>query len=418
MMPFHFFAAGTITLGYKQYELSNHLGNVLTTIADNVIRTAPAMRGGQVGLMARIVSTQDYYPFGMCMVERAYQEPTVNSERNYRFGFNGKENDEDWGKTIQDYGFRLYNPALGKFLSVDPLTQSYPELTPYQFASNSPIFCIDIDGLEGTTYEHTVQPGETIFSIVSYYRVKKGCNVTPERVAAANPSKVDKQFGTTPNTVLTIPCMPSLPTTPPAPVPPIAQPVVPVEQPKTLSEEEANVRAFLTLIRSQESGGYGLVTPYNSTFGNGRFGEGLSDDERYVRHPKVTAEGKWDNTKYKSKSGVESPVAGGYQFQPKTYLELLKVKGIENNFCPENQDIMAISLLSFRGALDDVKNGRIKEAIDKIKVNEWTSFQIGTYESMKKEFDAYKKAEQEGRSLLSTPQGQLNINIDHAVKKK
>jgi hypothetical protein len=79
MMPFHFFAAGTITLGYKQYELSNHLGNVLTTIADNVIRTAPAMRGGQVGLMARIVSTQDYYPFGMGMVERAYQEPTVNN---------------------------------------------------------------------------------------------------------------------------------------------------------------------------------------------------------------------------------------------------------------------------------------------------------------------------------------------------
>jgi hypothetical protein len=34
-------------------------------------------------------------------------------------------------------------------LSVDPLTKSYPELTPYQFASNSPILMIDLDGLEG-----------------------------------------------------------------------------------------------------------------------------------------------------------------------------------------------------------------------------------------------------------------------------
>ena len=34
---------------------------------------------------------------------------------------------------------RIYNPALGKFLSVDPITAQYPELTPYQFASNRPI---------------------------------------------------------------------------------------------------------------------------------------------------------------------------------------------------------------------------------------------------------------------------------------
>jgi len=34
-------------------------------------------------------------------------------------------------------------------LSVDPLTKSYPMLTPYQFASNSPVLMIDLDGLEG-----------------------------------------------------------------------------------------------------------------------------------------------------------------------------------------------------------------------------------------------------------------------------
>ena len=51
---------------------------------------------------------------------------------------------------IQDYGFRLYNPAIGKFLSVDPLFKGFPELTPYQFASNTPMQAIDLDGLEAT----------------------------------------------------------------------------------------------------------------------------------------------------------------------------------------------------------------------------------------------------------------------------
>jgi hypothetical protein len=49
----------------------------------------------------------------------------------------------------QDYGMRIYDPRLGRFLSVDPLTKTYPMLTPYQFASNTPIAAIDLDGLEG-----------------------------------------------------------------------------------------------------------------------------------------------------------------------------------------------------------------------------------------------------------------------------
>jgi RHS repeat-associated protein len=50
----------------------------------------------------------------------------------YRYGFNGKENDNEvkgeGGQ--QDYGMRIYDPRLGKFLSVDPLAKEYPMLTP------------------------------------------------------------------------------------------------------------------------------------------------------------------------------------------------------------------------------------------------------------------------------------------------
>jgi RHS repeat-associated protein len=67
----------------------------------------------------------------------------------YRYGLNGKELDKETSSTTTyDYGFRIYNPALGRFLSVDPLLRSYPWYTPYQFAGNKPIIAIDLDGLE------------------------------------------------------------------------------------------------------------------------------------------------------------------------------------------------------------------------------------------------------------------------------
>ena len=47
-----------------------------------------------------------------------------------------------------DYGFRIYDPRLGRFLSVDPLSKSYPWNSPYAFAQGNPINFIDLDGLE------------------------------------------------------------------------------------------------------------------------------------------------------------------------------------------------------------------------------------------------------------------------------
>ncbi|MCF6405535.1 hypothetical protein L3C95_21705 [Chitinophaga filiformis] len=55
----------------------------------------------------------------------------------------------------QDYGMRVYDPRLGKFLSVDPLTKGYPWYTPYQFAGNTPIQAIDLDGEEELHYTLT-----------------------------------------------------------------------------------------------------------------------------------------------------------------------------------------------------------------------------------------------------------------------
>ncbi|MCK6650065.1 MAG: hypothetical protein L6Q66_10455, partial [Bacteroidia bacterium] len=74
---------------------------------------------------------------------------------SYRYGFNGKENDfepKNGQGTQQDYGMRIYDPRLGKFLSVDPLQKDFPWWSPYHFAGNSPLENIDLDGLETYNY--------------------------------------------------------------------------------------------------------------------------------------------------------------------------------------------------------------------------------------------------------------------------
>jgi len=126
----------------KRYELSDHLGNVTVVFSD--LKGADISSGLENYLT--VENYYNYYPFGMMMPGRL-----GNGSEGYRYGFNGKEKDGEWnsGGAIYDYGFRIYDPRIAKFLSVDPLTRQYPELTPYQFASNTPIMFIDIDGLEG-----------------------------------------------------------------------------------------------------------------------------------------------------------------------------------------------------------------------------------------------------------------------------
>ncbi|MCK6612177.1 MAG: hypothetical protein L6Q78_14195 [Bacteroidia bacterium] len=86
-----------------------------------------------------------------------------------RFGFNGKELDQEGmggGGSTYDYGFRVYNPNLGKFLSVDPLTRFFPFYSSYQYAGNKPIVAVDLDGLEDVWYQYIEQPDHS-FLLVS-----------------------------------------------------------------------------------------------------------------------------------------------------------------------------------------------------------------------------------------------------------
>ncbi|MBD3628912.1 hypothetical protein [Cyclobacterium sp.] len=71
---------GYRSLGGKKYELTNHLGNVLAVVSDNI-------HLDQDSTWTTAINTTDYYPFGLAMDGRTVQDST------YRYGFNGKEED-------------------------------------------------------------------------------------------------------------------------------------------------------------------------------------------------------------------------------------------------------------------------------------------------------------------------------------
>src|SRR5574343_1411585 len=136
----------------KQYELTNHLGNVLSTVLD---RKTPITATGGSGSTTithyegDVVFATDYYPFGS---PRSWSTPDssggrMNSGAGYRYGFNGQEKEPELGDSYA-FEYRIHDSRLGRFLSVDPLTNTFPWLTPYQYASNRPIVAIDLDGLE------------------------------------------------------------------------------------------------------------------------------------------------------------------------------------------------------------------------------------------------------------------------------
>ncbi len=67
---------------------------------------------------------------------------------SYRYGFNGKEKSyEIYGEgNSYDFGARIQDPRLGKWLSLDPLQRKYPNESHYTYVSNSPLLFMDPDG--------------------------------------------------------------------------------------------------------------------------------------------------------------------------------------------------------------------------------------------------------------------------------
>ncbi|KAB2892937.1 MAG: hypothetical protein F9K28_10715 [Bacteroidetes bacterium] len=166
------------TLGTKRYELTDHLGNVRATVTDVV-------NDHSGDLDAELSTRTDYYPFGMIMGGR-----NSSADDAHRYGFNGKENDNEVkGEGVQqDYGFRIYDARVARFLSVDPLEKEYPFVSAYANTLNSPIHFVDADGrlvtdsdgnivvtftgsrqqIQMTKYETRTVNGKEVYSAIMY----------------------------------------------------------------------------------------------------------------------------------------------------------------------------------------------------------------------------------------------------------
>ncbi len=79
-----------------------------------------------------------YLPFGEDWVDQR------NSSWNAPYTFSGKEKDAETGYGY--FGARYYDSGLSIWLSVDPMSDKYPSMSPYNYCANNPVILVDPDG--------------------------------------------------------------------------------------------------------------------------------------------------------------------------------------------------------------------------------------------------------------------------------
>jgi muramidase (phage lysozyme) len=144
------------------------------------------------------------------------------------------------------------------------------------------------------------------------------------------------------------------------------------ETPSTtdMTTAQQNIAAFLGMIREAEGTAnsadpYAVCYAYRHTIRN------------FANHPAIT--GEWKGERLSDAMcrnagfgpGCISSAAGAYQIIKPTWINVAKALGLPD-FELSSQDAAAVELIRRRGALEDVKAGRIASAINKCR-NEWAS---------------------------------------------
>ncbi|MCL6220781.1 RHS repeat-associated core domain-containing protein [Zunongwangia pacifica] len=83
------------------------------------------------------------YPFGL--QHKGYNNVINGTENNYQT-YQGKEDEKELGKNTYAFGWRDYDPAIGRFNKIDRFAEKYYAVTPYHFSANNPIFFREING--------------------------------------------------------------------------------------------------------------------------------------------------------------------------------------------------------------------------------------------------------------------------------
>lgn len=121
-----------ILLGGEGYcQLVNGSPSYYFFIKDHLGSTRAVVRqdGGAI-------QCSQYYPYGKSW-EGGYSQPYL---------YNGKEIDMMHGLEWYDYGARMYEPGICRFMTMDPLCEKYYSISPYAYCGNNPVNRIDPDG--------------------------------------------------------------------------------------------------------------------------------------------------------------------------------------------------------------------------------------------------------------------------------
>jgi RHS repeat-associated protein len=105
----------------------------------------PITNNGQTvtGYEVAIIQNSDYSPFGAELDGRT-------TSGTYRLGFQAQEMDDEIkgdGNSV-NYKYRMHDPRLGRFFSVDPLASKYPHNGTYNFSENRVMDAVELEGLE------------------------------------------------------------------------------------------------------------------------------------------------------------------------------------------------------------------------------------------------------------------------------
>ena len=114
------------------FNYTDHLGNVRLSYTKN-----PSTN------VLTILEESNYYPFGL---KHNGYNPISPIPENRRL-FNGKELQEELSLNLYDYGARNYDPALGRWMNIDPLAEISRRFSPYTYALDNPVYFIDVDGM-------------------------------------------------------------------------------------------------------------------------------------------------------------------------------------------------------------------------------------------------------------------------------
>ncbi|MCF2876119.1 MULTISPECIES: RHS repeat domain-containing protein, partial [unclassified Tenacibaculum] len=121
------------------YQYKDHLGNVRLSYTDS-------NNDGVITPSTEIVEESNYYPFGLKHKGYNGNVSSLGNSVAQKFGFIGKEFNEELGLKWYDISARNYDPSLGKWFNIDPLAEDMYEWSPYNYSFNSPIVYLDDDG--------------------------------------------------------------------------------------------------------------------------------------------------------------------------------------------------------------------------------------------------------------------------------